>query len=65
MTDFREFLRREKKQAVATVNRCLVTLRHFFGWLVGQGHVAANPAKPVKELRRQQLAPRGLVERHF
>ena len=60
MTDFRDFLRREKKQAVATVNRCLVTLRRFFGWLADQGHVAANPAKPVKELRRQQLAPKGL-----
>jgi len=60
VTDFRDFLRREKKQAVATVNRCLVTLRRLFGWLVEQGHIAANPAKPVKELRRQQLAPKGL-----
>lgn len=60
VTDFKDFLRREKKQAVATVNRCLVTLRRFFGWLAEQGHVAANPARPVKELRRQQLAPKGL-----
>jgi integrase/recombinase XerC len=60
VTDFRDFLRREKKQAVATVNRCLVTLRRFFGWLADQGHVAANPAKAVKELRRQVLAPKGL-----
>lgn len=60
VTDFRDFLRRDKKQAVATVNRCLVTLRRFFGWLADHGHVAANPAKPVKELRRQQLAPKGL-----
>jgi site-specific recombinase XerD len=60
VTDFRDFLRRDQKQAVATVNRCLVTLRRFFGWLADQGHVAANAAKPVKELRRQQLAPKGL-----
>jgi site-specific recombinase XerD len=60
VTDFRDFLRREKKQAVATVNRCLVTLRRFFGWLADQGQIPANPAKPVKELRRQQLAPKGL-----
>jgi integrase/recombinase XerC len=60
VTDFKDFLRREKKQAVATVNRCLVTLRRFFGWLAEQGRIAVNPAKPVKELRRQQLAPRGL-----
>lgn len=60
VTDFRDFLRREKKQAVATVNRCLVTIRRFFGWLADRGHIAANPAKAVKELRRQQLAPKGL-----
>jgi len=60
VTDFRDFLRREKKQAVATVNRCLVTIRCFFGWLADQGHIKANVAKPVKELKRQQLAPKGL-----
>jgi integrase/recombinase XerC len=38
----------------------LVTLRQFFGWLVERGHVAVNPAKAVKELRRQQLAPKGM-----
>ena len=60
ITDFRDHVRRDRGQAVATVNRCLVTLRRFFGWLVEHGHVAANPAQPVKELRRQQLAPHGL-----
>jgi integrase/recombinase XerC len=49
---------------VATVNRCLVTLRRFFGWLVEQGQLAANPVKPVKELRRQVLAPKGLERNH-
>ena len=60
ITDFREHMRREQGQAVATVNRAIVTVRKFFGWLVDQGHVPANPAKPVKELRRQALAPKGL-----
>lgn len=60
ITDFRDHLRREKGQAVATVNRTLVMVRRFFGWLADQGHIAANPGKPVKELRRQQLAPKGL-----
>jgi len=60
ITDFRDYLRREKGQAVATVNRTLVMVRRFFGWLAEQGRVPANPAKPVKELRRQQLAPKGL-----
>jgi site-specific recombinase XerD len=60
ITDFRDHLRRDLAQAVATVNRALVTLRRFFGWLVEQGHLPSNPGKPVKELRRQLLAPKGL-----
>jgi len=60
LTDFRDWLRREKGQAVSTVNRCLVTMRRFFAWLVEHHHIPANPAKMVKELRRQQLAPKGL-----
>lgn len=60
LTDFRDDLRKKRNQSVSSVNRALVTLRGFFGWLVEQGHVSANPAKPVKELRRQALAPKGL-----
>jgi len=60
ITDFRDWLRREQGKAVATVNRCLVTLRRWLGWLVDQGHLPANPARKVKELRRQALAPKGL-----
>lgn len=60
IADFRDHLRRERHQAVATVNRCLVALRRYFDWLVKSGHVPSNPAEPVKELRRQPLAPKGL-----
>ncbi len=60
VVDFRDHLRRAQEQAVSTVNRSLVLLRRFFGWLTDQGHVPANPAKSVKELKRQQLAPKGL-----
>jgi integrase/recombinase XerC len=60
VTDFKDYLRRDQGHAVATVNRCLVTLRRYFQWLVDEGQAAANPAKPVKELRRQLLAPKGL-----
>lgn len=60
VSSFRDHLRRDQGQAVASVNRALVTVRRFFTWLVEQGHLTANPAKKVKELRRQQLAPKGL-----
>ncbi|MEI7687974.1 MAG: tyrosine-type recombinase/integrase [Planctomycetota bacterium] len=58
--DFRDNLRREQGQAVASVNRAVVTLRRYFNWLVEQGKVQTNPASKVKELRRQLLAPKGL-----
>lgn len=60
IADCRDHLRRELGQATSTVNRCLVTLRRFFGWLAEHGHVPANPAKIVKQLRKQELAPKGL-----
>ena len=60
VADFRRYLRQDRHQAVSTVNRCLVSLRRYLGWLVEQGRLAANPAKQIKELRRQQLAPMGL-----
>ncbi len=60
VSDFKNYLRRDQGQAVATVNRALVTLRRFFGWLVDQGSISANVVKPVKELKRQQLAPKGM-----
>jgi site-specific recombinase XerD len=60
VTDFKDHLRREKGQAVASVNRCLVTLRRFLGWLAEQGHITGNPARAVKQLRQVQLAPKGM-----
>ncbi|MCC9602867.1 tyrosine-type recombinase/integrase [Stieleria sp. JC731] len=60
IADCREHLRRDLGQATATVNRCLVTLRRFFGWLAENGHLSNNPAKKVKQLRKQELAPKGL-----
>lgn len=60
IAECRDHLRRENGHAVATVNRLLVTIRRFFSWLAEEGHVPANPAKRIKELRRQALAPKGL-----
>jgi integrase/recombinase XerC len=60
VTDFKDYMRRGKGQAVATINRCLITIRRYLAWLVENGYVRANVAKPVKELRRQHLAPKGL-----
>ncbi len=37
VTDFRNYLHRDKRQAVASINRALVTIRRFFDWLVRAG----------------------------
>lgn len=58
--DFRDSLRREKLQAVSTVNRGLVSVRRFFKWLHESGCSLSNPGKGVKDLRIQELAPEGM-----
>lgn len=60
VSDFRDHLRRDQQQATATVNRALVTVRRFLNWLVETGPLSANPAAKVKELKHQELAPKGL-----
>ena len=60
VSGFRDHLRRDLSQAVSTVNRALVAVRRLLGWLVERGELTANSARKVKELRRQQLAPKGL-----
>ena len=60
ISDFRDHLRRDKGQAVASVNRALVTVRRFLSGLLEVGHIRDNPGTKVKELRRVQLAPKGL-----
>jgi integrase/recombinase XerC len=60
IADFRTYLREERGLAVSTVNRALVMVRKFFTWLVEQEELSANPAVTVKELRKTELAPKGL-----
>ena len=40
VSDFKDYLRRERQQAVATINRTLVMVRRFFAWLVDHGQRA-------------------------
>ncbi len=61
VVDFRNHLHRDQRQAVASINRALVSIRRFFDWLVQKDRLEVNPAKQVKELRRQPLAPKGLA----
>jgi integrase/recombinase XerC len=60
ITSFKRYLKEKCSQSVSTINRSLVSLRKYLGWLVGQNRIGSNPAKAVKELRIQKLAPQGL-----
>lgn len=60
LTSFKRYLRQEKQQAVSTVNRALVSIRGYLEWLVEQGRLESNNGKAVKELKKQQLVPKGL-----
>lgn len=60
--DFKQHARRTEGHSVSTVNRALVSLRKYFGWLVNAGYLSANPVAGVKELRKQQTAPKGLTQ---
>jgi site-specific recombinase XerD len=61
VADFRDHLAHVRRQAVATVNRALVSIRRFLDHLVRTGMLDHNPATAVKELRRMPAAPRGLT----
>ncbi len=60
LTSFKRYLRGEKGQAVSTVNRALVSIRRYLEWLVCQGRLEVNHGKVIKELKRQQIVPKGL-----
>ncbi len=60
IADFKDYLK--KTMAVSSVNRHLVSIRRFLGWLNDHGLISSNPAKKVKELKKQALAPKGLSQ---
>lgn len=60
ITGFKDHLWKQQKKSISTVNRSLVSLRRWFSYLVDEGLLASNPCKKVKELRRQELSPKGL-----
>lgn len=60
VADFRRHLREDRRQAVNTVNRCLVTLRRYFGSLTEAGVIETNPCIGIKELRRVVGAPKAI-----
>jgi integrase/recombinase XerD len=61
MVRFVEFLRDEKKYKDTTVARKVASLKSFFGFLVGEGAIAADPTEQVKSPQVGKQLPRALT----
>ena len=60
VTDFKDHLRREQGQAVATVNRALVTIRRFLAWLGENGHLEGKPRQAGQGTSPPATCPEGI-----
>ncbi len=58
--EYRAYLLNIKRQAPATINRRLVTLRVFCHWAMNAGLLASDPTSAIKPVKQVQPAPRWL-----
>ena len=60
MTNYREYLQQTLGLKPNSVNRTLISLKRYFTWLLSTGHLKHDPAKVVKLVDEEVLAPRHL-----
>ncbi len=60
MTDYRAYLQQTLGLKPNSVNRSLISLKRYFAWLLRTGHLKHDPAKVVKLVGEEALAPRHL-----
>ena len=60
ITDYRAYLQQTLRLKTNSVNRALISLKRYFAWLVSTGHLKYDPAKVVKLVGEEVLAPRHL-----
>ena len=58
VVDFRNHLHRDQRQAVASINRALVSIRRFFDWLVRKDRLETNPPSRSKSFAGSHLPPK-------
>ncbi|NPV51795.1 MAG: site-specific integrase [Candidatus Methanofastidiosum sp.] len=58
--DFKQYMITIKDRKPATVNKALVTLKGFFEWTTENNLTSINPARKIKFVERQKLAPKWL-----
>jgi len=60
ITDYRAYLQQTLRLKPNSVNRALISLKRYFAWLLRTGHLKYDPAKVVKLVGEEVLAPRHL-----
>ncbi|MGE5371934.1 MAG: tyrosine-type recombinase/integrase [Solirubrobacterales bacterium] len=58
--DFKQYMAATLGRKPATINKALVTLKGFFEWAMENGFTPSNPARKVKLVEKQALAPKWL-----
>lgn len=62
LTRYREYLQQTLQLKPATINRHLVSLKRYFGWVVDQALIARNPASVVKLVPQTTRSARHLTD---
>ncbi len=60
ITDYRTYLQQTLRLKPNSVNRVLISLKRYFAWLLSTGYLKYDPAKVVKLVGEEVLAPRHL-----
>jgi site-specific recombinase XerD len=58
--DFKQYMITVKDRKPATVNKALVTIKGFFEWTTENSLTRTNPARKIKLVEKQNLAPKWL-----
>ena len=60
LTRYRTYLQTVQRQKPASVNRALISLKRYFGWVSQQRLIAYDPSVAVKLVGQEESAPRHL-----
>ena len=63
LTRYRTYLQTVQRQKPASVNRSLISLKRYFGWVTQQHLIPYDPSAAVKLVGQEESAPRHLDDR--
>jgi integrase/recombinase XerD len=63
LTRYRSYLQTIQRQKPASVNRSLISLKRYFGWVTQHHIIAYDPSVAIKLVGQEDIAPRHLDDR--